>query len=341
MMGQEENISTIDPQMESPFFRILPQEIRDLVWVLLFSSTRITVGYVERDTSNFVDVKPAPNALAALHVCRRARLEIGDSWLGHVLFYFPGIEPMFEKLSVLSVDALAKLRHVRVSGEHILYAGKGPNKTEYCFSILYRALRRLPGLQLDQLTVLGGRLPESNYIDLLSLIKMGNGWKTLRYLDRSSALIGFRAGTFNMPVKTICDEYIQQPQPSAWKRMLENRDGIASAPSVTIYRAIELGSNGAMFDPARRVEFKQVPGERGVRYWPDDDELLAAGQEEKEMLVVVKRGAGADYRVKDMSASELEDMANGIPEDWPYWRDRIGDPIVDTYQDVEEYAWLE
>ncbi|KAH6621581.1 hypothetical protein B0J18DRAFT_230704 [Chaetomium sp. MPI-SDFR-AT-0129] len=278
MMGKKENTAPVEhgnvnPQMDSPFFQRLPPEIRDLVWVQVFSSTRIAVGYLEFPLFHFAKVKPARHSLAALRVCRRARLEIGDCWLRHVRFDFPGIQTMFKKLSVLPVDTLTNLRHVRVSGEQYLRAGNGPDKTRYFYNIDC-ALSRLPGLQLDQLTILGSR-GWSNYIDLLGLIQFGNGWKTLRYLDRSSALLGSRADTgTGVNDWGLMDEYIRKPQPSSWKHTLEERDGISSSPSVTIYRAKESTSSGVMFDPARRVKFEQLLGEGGRTYHPDDAGLM-------------------------------------------------------------------
>ncbi|KAK4139489.1 uncharacterized protein C8A04DRAFT_15821 [Dichotomopilus funicola] len=315
-MRQPEKINpagngNVNPQKESSFYRRLPQEIRNLVWVQLFSSTRIAVGFIEYPVSKFLDVTPAPNSLAALRICRRARLEIGDSWLRHILFYFPGLHTMYKRLSVLPVETITKLRHVRMSGEKFLFPCEGRNKTHCRYSI-FDALRRLPGLQLDQLTILGGSWSGCNYMDLLSLIELGDGWKTLRYLDRSSELLGFRGKTRGW---TPDGESRWQPQPSGLKRILEKRDGIASAPSVTIYRATESRFNGGMFDLARRVKFEQHWDPQELVYYPQDDELMTKGEKEKEMLIIVNRGAGVDYVVKDISARQLDDMGSLFPED--------------------------
>ncbi|KAK4130481.1 hypothetical protein BT67DRAFT_445719 [Trichocladium antarcticum] len=171
-----ERSAQVNPQTGSLLFQKLPQEIRDHIWAQLFYSTRFTCG--ERPTGRIstVPIKPAPNGLALLRTCRRAQLEIGDSWLRHVLFCFEDIEAMLDKLSALSVDVLSKLRYMRVRGDTLMLSYPDDD----VFYRLVSALKLLPGLQLDQLTVLGGHGIQVCYDSLGSLIKDGNGWKTLR-----------------------------------------------------------------------------------------------------------------------------------------------------------------
>jgi hypothetical protein len=53
------------------------------------------------------------------------------------------------------------------------------------------ALKLLPGLQLDTLTVLGLSYGPRNYDTLNGLIQHGNGWKELHYISKDSTMLGF------------------------------------------------------------------------------------------------------------------------------------------------------
>lgn len=59
---------------------------------------------------------PARHSLALLRTFRRVRTEIGDTWLGHVLFNFACVNHMMVILKALPMATLSKIRHVRVLG---------------------------------------------------------------------------------------------------------------------------------------------------------------------------------------------------------------------------------
>jgi hypothetical protein len=106
------------PQWDSPLFQ-LPQELRNMIYTQLFLSTRLTHGVTKRRLYRFqywycfVRMVPAQNALAFLRTCRRTKPEIGESWLGEVLFNFEDIRTMLDKIASLSVGTLSKIRHLR------------------------------------------------------------------------------------------------------------------------------------------------------------------------------------------------------------------------------------
>ncbi|RYP48550.1 hypothetical protein DL768_005589 [Monosporascus sp. mg162] len=358
-----EQSAKVNPQTGSLLFQRLPQEIRDHIWTQLFYSTRFTFG--ERPTGRIgrVKIKPAPNGLALLRTCRRAQLEIGDSWLRHVLFCFENIEAMLDKLSALSVDTLSKLRHMRVSGDTLMLSYPDDD----VFYRLVSALKLLPGLQLDQLTVLGGRGIQVNYGTLGGLIKDGNGWKTLRYICYSSAMLGFPSEhNISHPMANweAQPEYWRKPQPKHWQTVMEGRDGVASNPSVTVYRAKEPALYGSIVDPSRRVKFEQKPHhgqDLRADMFPADPELMAGDEQKKELMVIVKRGSGVNYEEKRDSPFIESDIRRDLPEmtwkqiralciDNPFddedeeerWPpgDEEDDPAeADVYKDVDEYIW--
>lgn len=355
--------SKVNPQTGSLLFQRLPQEIRDHIWTQLFYSTRFTCG--ERPTSRIrsVKIKPAPNGLALLRTCRRAQLEIGDSWLRHVLFCFEDIEAMLDKLSVLSVDTLSKLRHMRVSGDTLMLSYPDDD----AFYRLVSALKLLPGRQLDQLTVLGGHGIQVRYDSLGSLIRDSKGWKTLRYICHSSAMLGFPSEhdtSHPMANWEAQPEYWRKPQPTHWQTVMVGRDGAASNPSVTVYRAKVPGLYGSILDPSRRVKFEQKPHhgqDLRADVFPADPELMTGDEQKKELMVVVKRGSGVNYEEKKDSPFIQFDIRRDLPEmtwkqiralciddqfdgedeeeGWPH-SDKEDDPLeADVYKDVDEYIW--
>lgn len=359
-----EQSAKVNPQTGSLLFQRLPQEIRDHICTQLFYSTRFTVG--ERPTGRIgvVKIKPAPNGLALLRTCRRAQLEIGDSWLRYVLFCFEDTKTMLDKLSALSVDTLSKLRHMRVSGDTLMLSYFDAD----VFYRLVSALKLLPGLQLDQLTVLGGHGIQVSYDTLGGLVKDGNGWETLRYICYSSAMLGFQSEQHiiihPMASWTAQSEYWRKPQPKHWQTVIEGRDGVTSGPSVTVYRAKEPGLYGSILDPSRRVKFEQKPHlgqDLRADVFPADPQLMTGDEQKKELMVIVKRGSGVNYEEKKDSPFIESDIRRDLPEmtwkqiralcidnrvddesskeGWPPGDEEDDPAEADVYKDVDEYIW--
>ncbi len=177
-------------QAESLLFQKLPQEMRDRIFREVFSGTRFAVGFLLTSLEPFGGhwLYPAPNGLSLLLTCRRAHLEIGDSWMRYVLFSFEDTHTMLDMLSALPAKILSNIRHVRVKGNPISLSYP-ETSISYCLSSV---LALLPGLQLDQLTVIATHFTSYlNYSALCGLIQEGNGWKTLRYISSTSELLGF------------------------------------------------------------------------------------------------------------------------------------------------------
>ncbi|VBB84299.1 Putative protein of unknown function [Podospora comata] len=350
------------PQGESLFFRRLPQEMRDHIWTQLFCSTRFTFGLWEGpDSRDCKHIKPTPSGLAMLRTCRRAQLEIGDLWLRHVLFCFQDTKSMMDRLSVLPVDTLSKLRHLRVSDNALLELGDPDDGRYYLLTSYFKLL---PGLQLDQLTVLGARLFSLSYDTLDDLIKDGNGWKTLRYISHSSKMLGYASGYGPYgPGLGGNPQYCRKSQPKHWQGVLEDRDGVASGPSATIYRAKEPAQYGSILDPNKRVIFEQKPHcgqDLQPNEFHEDPELMSGDEKKKELMVVVKRGTGVKYEERDSPLIEWDlrrDFPNMTWEEifnhylqepgYPPYAEKeerkkkaFNLPIQeDFYKDVDEYVW--
>lgn len=259
-------IMAMNPQTDSAFFHRLPQELRDHIYGFLFSSTKFAFGRAPKSKEMpkgfrvqvYVAIKPAPNGLAFLRACRRSRMEIGDSWLPRVQFWFTDVRIMLDRLSRATPDTVSKIRQMTVGAKQIFLRSKHHAGSYHIES----AFKLLQGLRLDQLTVFtsGRRSVDSHTIR--GLIRYGSGWKTLRYL------------TFDLPYQD--SEFRSTPDPSfgkstwrtGWQSDLEDRDGKASSPSVTVYRG------------------KTLP-----------DGISHDGKWDTKMfIIVVKRGSGVDYQ---------------------------------------------
>jgi hypothetical protein len=338
----------VDAQSESLLFQRVPQEIRDNIYALLFS-TRVTFGARRVTSTSTVWIKPAPNGLAILRACRRTKLEIGDSWLSRLLFCFEDPYTMLDRLTVLPRDTLSKIRHLRISGDRLVYMIWGGDDEYY---YLDGMLKLLPGLQLDQLTVLGTRDFAVSYETLLGLFYDSAGWKTLRFISPHSLLVGFPGPLRPENHQDASDEeamrYRFRRSHRLWQSILEGRDGLDSSPSVTVYRAREHGDHHCMFDPDRRVNWAEEPFSKGE----DPPELNFEHEGEKESMFIAERGAGVDYEEKEGSPFIKRDprrhpnkriwpkMENVLGTVWKSQR-RLDDGPgrVDVFKDVDEYAW--
>lgn len=129
----------------------LPRELRDMVYVALFASTRLTFGqsHVEQKTTK--TIIPALNSLAILRTCHQIHAEAGRLWRHRVLFNFENAEALLDKLSLLAPTALSQIRHLRTSRSSLQFDVPGENPVAYR---LVSFLRLLPGLRLDTLTVI-------------------------------------------------------------------------------------------------------------------------------------------------------------------------------------------
>src|SRR2546429_1002562 len=186
----------------------LPRELRDQIYTCLFASTRITFG--ERNSRiTTKTMKPAPNSLAILRTCRQINQEAGALWLNHVLFNFENPEDLLDKLSTLPSTTLSQIRHVRTGGRPLMLQPIGDDDDVY-YRLVW-ALKLLPGLRLNTLTVLGSSGGEIAYDTLEGLIKYGNGWKELHFITPNSTMLGFAK-----VVMFMADPYWRKPQPSTW-----------------------------------------------------------------------------------------------------------------------------
>lgn len=281
----------------------LPGEIRNQIYTCLFASTRLTFG--ERNITRITvkTMKPAPNSLAILRTCRQIKQDAEALWLGLVLFNFENPVYMLDKLSTLPLTTLSEIRHVRVGGRPLRLQPIG-----YDDDVYYRlvwALKLLPGLRLDKLTVLGPSSGEIAYDTLGGLIRYGNGWRELHFITPNSKMLGFAKIEMFM-----ADPCLREPQPSTWNDILFRRDGANSGASVTIYRSTQSNSPGAVINPRTRQPFEQklIPENQADFGVAEDRPLLSGSGASKELLVVVKRGRHAHIAEQDSPLYLVDDI---------------------------------
>jgi hypothetical protein len=352
--GKTDN-SPIVPQPESPLLR-LPGELREQIYDFLFVSTRVTFG--ERSTGRIGrrTLKPAPHSLALLRVCRQIYKECKYFWLSRVLFNFESVESLLDKLSPLPLATLSQIRHVRTRGDTLMLSP--PDADDDVYYRLVWALKLLPGLQLDTLTVLGQTQGPLDYETLEGLIEHGDGWRELRYITSDSTMLGFEKHSMFM-----ANPYWRRPQPTTWNDILLKRDDVDSKPTVAIYRSTQSKNPGTVMNKATRQIVDQMilpPSDLEAFGVEEDPQFVGRGEKEKELLVVVKRSRGADilqHDVPPFSAYDIRQWAEGMTwqeikkvaidflydkEEDHYLDSEDEDDTnveVDKYNDVDEYVW--
>lgn len=230
--------SNHNPQLQSSLLR-MPQEVRDRIFEHAFSSTRLSYGNRLTSDGFRCPVKPQPNALALLYVCKRTNLEIGNQWLKHVLFNYEDPATLLNQFADLPPSISGLIRHIRVSNVPFRFICHRPEENDSPQAAVLRgqlwqldsALSLLQGLRLDTLTVLGCGNPSFDYDTLRNLVRNGNGWKELRFLAPTSEML---TPQFQQR------GYLREPQPITWRREMEKRDDASTQPVVEIYRSTAL-----------------------------------------------------------------------------------------------------
>ncbi|KAI0862893.1 hypothetical protein F4860DRAFT_102386 [Xylaria cubensis] len=335
-------IRTSDAQKSSMLFQI-PQELRDMIYTQLFINTRLSHGH---------RVFPAANALSILRTCRRARAEIGDSWLGQVLFHFNNVDTMLTKLAALPMAALSKIRHMRILWETLKFEfAHGASR----YYRIVHFLKLLPGLRLDTLTVIDTYNSRRSYDILNMLIRYSQGWKELRFISGYTSLLEFppEEDRSIREAVDITDRYQRKPQPADWINVMKGRDGVASEPSVAIYYSILRSRYCTVTNEAIREKYGEEPGaedrlSRYLQYAP----LMTFDERNKEFMVVVRRGRGIDYQEKLGSPFlAIDDIRQDCPgmswaEIKKQYTDRADDSndsdalkSQDVYNHPDEYLW--
>ncbi|KAF8860072.1 hypothetical protein BDZ45DRAFT_741676 [Acephala macrosclerotiorum] len=177
-------------------------------------------------------------------------------------------------------------------------------------------LKLLPGLRLDTLTVLGSKFPGVSqgmidYDALRDLVHYGNGWKELQYITKDSTMLG--------------------------NEDLLRRDGAESKATVTIYRATKGNMPREDFsDNNSRILYqKVVPPDTLETFGIEEDlQLMSPDEVGKGLLVVVKRGCGADVAEREIHSFHHRDIRQ-----WSHdmtWQ-QIKSKHIEIYEESDDY----
>ncbi|KAK4143721.1 uncharacterized protein C8A04DRAFT_12109 [Dichotomopilus funicola] len=353
-----------NPQHQSPLFTLLPPELRTHIYTLHLRNTRLTTGarlspHGCRAPRQLLT--PAPHTLALLYVCRAIYDELATSWsspshwLRHVLFDFAEPYTMLDTFFWMPRGMLQAVKRVRVGAEALVFT-IFDESTFYSFA---GAFKLLPGLRLDELTVLGCPVDEGNSEIIRDLLRFGGGWRRLRFVAHGAGMLLGLGGSEEEEEEEGVQELRWEESRARdccrqWESMLRERDGKESGSSVFGYVARERKTYGVVLDPERRVEFY-----RSKAKGPDDEYLGEAilGQVdniEREVLIIVTRGAKVDIEDKEDSPFVEGDPREhefgstwdeiSVRSCWGHHRHPLdpakhGPSRVDVYRDPEEYSW--
>lgn len=348
------------PQQISSAFLRLPREIRDELYKILFSSTRLAHG--KKLIGRFGEgryMKPAPHSLAILRTCRQIHDEAAPYWLSRVLFSFERPHDMVNKLSRLSFPILSQIRYVRTGAvptvlHRFEYRGDGLHPHYRVDYGLAWILKMLPGLRLHRLTVLGPLNGALVFQSLWELVKHGDGWKELHFITRDSKVL-----------MDYCRVSIDSDDEEAYGRMiildgevlrfrletlysiLRKRDDEGPEPSIVVYRSIYPNAPGTVTDPCTRdVLAHSEPFEEDMvncttrngiigRMVDEETEDMMSEQQKvgKEVLITVSRGRDADITDQEKPPYSFHDIR--------YWAgDTPWDAIVSECRDPADNEHL-
>lgn len=347
---------TILPSSGSSLLDI-PFELRKMIWDFYFFNTRLTFGIRAQfpTVSSTKIMKPAPHSLALLRACRQIHEEMkGSHWLEKVLFCFERVEELLDKLSPLPTTTLSKIRHIRTGGtplnvEPLIWVTK-LDSFHHLFTKEYSlawALKFLPALQLDTLTVLFGRSDGRTYEAVESLIMHGDGWRELRCIINCNELSFPTYHTWKMMTLALIGREPTHPQPAFWTAKLLERDGVVTRAPVEIYCFIHPN----LPDILSSAETCQIVDEM-IILPPGVDVFAKADSTEarkKAMMIVVKRAPDVDI-TQNTSAQLPTDDPRYSGKAWERIRmntscvlfDEEGLHVeADHYSSVDEYVWAE
>lgn len=201
----------------------LPLELRDMIYDLVFSNTRLTYGkrFITGDNT-YLALKPCPTSLALLYTCQRINYEIGQSWISKVKFHYRDSRTMLSQLSSVPDSIVARIRHVELVGSFInLSSAFSPGATRRSLAGPTLPFMLLPRLRLDTLTMAldrkigagrGGEGSEGSWVR--ETLECGTGWKTVNFVlssDEAVSELAELSGSEKEPLPTILDMLTSRP----------------------------------------------------------------------------------------------------------------------------------
>ncbi|KAK2855681.1 hypothetical protein FQN49_004952 [Arthroderma sp. PD_2] len=259
---------------------MLPLELRLEIYFFYFALVTIQLG----DPRPVGVMAPSRfsinrNTLALIRTCRQIFHEVGGLFLGMILLSFDSLDNMAYHLTRLPFSPLSGIRHAELDSTPFVDPPfKRPDYSMAC------KVNLISCLQLDTLTIFG---MAPCYDAIEGFVKFGEGWKELRFVIYSLKTREFRR------IMTMATTGSEQPKHPVltWKDMLLQRDGSESGASVSMYRSTQSWKHNSVLNPLTRELVS-----------PTNPQEFIRKKEQDELLIVVKRGEGAHFKVQSEMA---------------------------------------
>lgn len=280
----------------------LPRELRDLIYLHLFCSTRLSHGIseiVEQDFE-YSCVEPSGNSLAVLRTCGTVKNDIGDRWMSQVLFNFEDVETMMNMLTGIPHEKLAKIRHLRVRGsifrEWLPVGRRIVLLPGFQYSLAHY-MSLIPGLRLDTLTVLDSYLATdlgASFDSVTTLIKYGLGWKELRVITRDTILLEYDANKIIASHNALhYGNGFAQLRPYPWFEVINDRDGRSSQPTLNLYQYRQMDLFPFSMEKAMQYPYYQSSQNLSETGHPG---FVMNHEWDMDLLIMVSRGKGLAFQ---------------------------------------------
>lgn len=337
-----------------------------MIYKHLFDNTRVTFGYCRLKTRKYRQVLPSPHALAILRACRQTYQEAGDLWLSRILFSFEDNMTLLDKLSLLPIEILGQIKHVRTRIR--MDEPYQPASVEIGGNTIAHKLMLLPGLDLDTLTISRGTCPfDHGYQGIPPFLQTSTFFKELHQITPGSP---FHIGDYPDPLSA---QFSFEVNLMTWERLIKKRtDAIQFTVSISQSSSdIDNGSTGSVYrqsaseilaetaissnsiesiprDKIRSISEELKPSaETLVVFKPSfpiaTASILDTGSENEEKIPQVWRGVIRDAYIENMMLTEditSNHMAAGDMFPWPYEMEAEY-TIIDEYSDRDEVDWHE
>ncbi|KAF2107019.1 hypothetical protein BDV96DRAFT_308498 [Lophiotrema nucula] len=303
-----------------PTLLLLAQEVRDEIYRLVFTATRLRIGERWKDDIRHLS-KPAKDSLALLQTCKQLHEEIGDTWKSYVLFDFVSVFSFMDTLSSLPTASLDRVRHARVYGgqvqlqQHTGVPLTSRVRTTRNPSNLGDLLNILTGLKLDSLTVLLDHRCSAQGEVIRGIITTSVGWKNLYVMTQS---------------RTCCQ--------SDWTPAVRHLGCTKPGLNIAVYRSLSLRKPMAVLDPDDRVLVTRDMKSAGL--WTGEILVIAKRKFDEEPLGGFWIQKPLDLHFGPLTVTWV-DIRDTCSEARP--RGNVMQQIVeiDEYDDVEKYTWYE
>lgn len=179
----------------SPFLK-LPGEIRNEIYLFLFSSTRISFGEEmwsnEKRRRGKLYVRPSMHSLSLLHTCRQIHIEANPLWTGMLLLHFGSSHAMINRILAFPKAKIGDIRQLRLRWSYDFQTRYDTMPDVHNCDIGF--MHTLYLLRLERFTILfdqssGVYVQEKTAYAIFQLMRCGSYWKELHCIINNSSIL--------------------------------------------------------------------------------------------------------------------------------------------------------